>query len=67
VSVVPILLLCSLFLVASAVALFAYSVRQGDCEHADRLSLMPLEEDDNPPARGRPGGEKPETSSHGQD
>ena len=36
----------SLMLVASAVLLFAYSVRQRDHEHADRLSLFPLENDD---------------------
>ena len=35
----------SLMLVVGAVVLFAYSVKQADHEHADRLSLFPLEED----------------------
>ena len=33
----------SLVLVAGSVVLFAYSMRQRDHEHADRLSLLPLE------------------------
>lgn len=32
----------SLLLVASAVLLLAYSVKQADLEHADRLSILPL-------------------------
>ncbi len=40
----------SLMLVASSVLLFAYSVRHRDHEHADRLSLFPLEEDTARPA-----------------
>lgn len=40
----------SLTLVGSSVLLFLYSVRQRDHEHADRLTLLPLE-DDAPPAR----------------
>jgi hypothetical protein len=32
-------------LVAAFVLLFVYSVRQRDHEHADRLSLLPLEPD----------------------
>jgi hypothetical protein len=35
----------SLMLVAGALVLFAYSVRHRDHEHADRLSLFPLEDD----------------------
>lgn len=38
----------SLMLVVGAVVLFAYSVKQADHEHADRLSLFPLEEDGPP-------------------
>ena len=48
--VIPLLVLCSLALAGAGVALFLYSVRQGDHEHADRLALLPLEEDLN--ARG---------------
>ncbi len=35
----------SLLLVACAVVLFAYSVKQGDPDHADRLSILPLEDE----------------------
>ena len=38
-------LFVSLALVAFSVALLVISVRQKDHEHADRLSLKPLEED----------------------
>lgn len=36
----------SLMLVLGAVLLLAYSVRHSDHEHADRLSLLPLEQDE---------------------
>jgi hypothetical protein len=35
----------SLVLVAGSIVMFVASVRQKDPEHADRLSLAPLEED----------------------
>lgn len=35
-----------LILAAGALILFAYSVRSGDHEHAERLSLLPIAEDD---------------------
>ncbi|MCA8955706.1 MAG: cbb3-type cytochrome oxidase assembly protein [Planctomycetes bacterium] len=44
-SIVPVLVACSLFLALCAVALFAWSVSRGDHEHADRLALLPLEDD----------------------
>lgn len=44
-SIVPLLLLCSLALVAGALVLFVYSARQGDCHEAERLCLLPLEDD----------------------
>jgi cbb3-type cytochrome oxidase maturation protein len=44
-NVIPLLVLCSLFLGACGVLMFLYSVRQRDHEHADRLSLLPLEDD----------------------
>ena len=37
----------SLMLVAGSIVLFVHSVRQRDHEHADRLSLAPLEDDAN--------------------
>lgn len=36
----------SLMLVALAVLGLLYSVKHGDHEHADRLSLLPLEDDE---------------------
>lgn len=44
-SVVPVLLLCSLVLVAGSVVLFVFSARQGDCHEAERMCLLPLEDD----------------------
>jgi len=38
----------SLILVAGAVVLFVHGIRQRDHEHADRLSLSPLDDDLNP-------------------
>jgi cbb3-type cytochrome oxidase maturation protein len=46
--VVWILVLLSLLLVGFSLLFFLYSMKQGDHEHADRLSLMPLEDDDGP-------------------
>lgn len=51
-NVIPLLLLCSLCLVAGAVVLFLLSARQGDCTQADRLCLLPLE-DEMPVAASR--------------
>ncbi len=50
-NVVPLLVLCSLALAAGSVVLFLYSIRQADHEHADRLSLLPLEDDADDRAR----------------
>ncbi len=47
-NVVPVLVGFSLFLAACAVLLFVYSTRNRDHEHADRLSLLPLEDDAAP-------------------
>ncbi|MEQ1632921.1 MAG: cytochrome oxidase [Planctomycetota bacterium] len=44
-SVVPILLFCSLVLVAGSIVLFVVSARQGDCHESDRMCLLPLEDD----------------------
>jgi nitrogen fixation-related uncharacterized protein len=38
----------SLVLVAGALVALLYSVKQGDHEHAERLSLLPLDDDDAP-------------------
>lgn len=47
-TIVPVLLLCSLALVAGAIVLFVFSAKQGDCHESDRLCLMPLEDDVSP-------------------
>jgi hypothetical protein len=44
-SVVPFLVVMSLALAALSVGLFVFSARNRDHEHADRLSLLPLEDD----------------------
>ena len=46
-SVVPLLVFCSLLLAAAGVGMFLYSVRNREPEHMDRLSLLPLEDDAN--------------------
>jgi hypothetical protein len=43
--VVPLLVFCSLALAAGGVLMFIMSTRLGDHEHAERLSLLPLEDD----------------------
>ncbi|MCR9247806.1 MAG: cytochrome oxidase [bacterium] len=40
------LLFCSLVLVGGSILLFVFSARQGDCHEAERLCLMPLEDDE---------------------
>jgi hypothetical protein len=40
----------SLVLVTSSIVLFAYSARARDHEHADRLALLPIANDDAPPS-----------------
>jgi nitrogen fixation-related uncharacterized protein len=47
-SVVVIQVFVSLLLVAGSLVLFVHSVRQRDFDHADRLSLAPLEDDTRP-------------------
>jgi hypothetical protein len=49
-SIVPVLLLCSLGLVLGSLVLFVWSARQGDCHESDRLCLLPLEDDTAPAA-----------------
>ena len=49
-NIVPVLLLCSLGLVVGSIVLFVFSAKQGDCSEADRLCLMPLDDDAEVPA-----------------
>ncbi len=51
-NVVVLMVFVSLMLVAGSVVMFAVSIRQKDHEHADRLSLAPLEEDS--PCKSKP-------------
>lgn len=44
-SIVPLLLFCSLALVIGSIVLFVFSAKQGDCHESDRLCLMPLDDD----------------------
>ena len=44
-SIVPLLLFCSLGLVLGSIVLFVWSARQGDCHESDRLCLLPLDDD----------------------
>ncbi len=46
--VIVLLIFISLVLVVGALLLLYASVRQGDLEHGDRLTLLPLENDDIP-------------------
>jgi nitrogen fixation-related uncharacterized protein len=48
-SIIAMQVFVSLILVAGSLVLFIFSVRQREFDHADRLSLVPLEED-NPAA-----------------
>jgi hypothetical protein len=42
----------SFLLVVGSILAFAYSARQRDDEHADRLALLPIEEEGSSPHRG---------------
>lgn len=45
----------SLMLVVGSLLLLAYSVKHADHEHADRLSLLPMEEDEKASQESPPG------------
>lgn len=53
-SIVPLLLFCSLLLVAGSIVLFVFSAKQGDCHEADRLCLLPLADDAEAQPADRP-------------
>ena len=46
-NVVVLQVFVSLMLVVGSLVLLAYSVKRGDHEHADRLSLLPIEDDES--------------------
>jgi hypothetical protein len=45
----------SLMLVVGSVILFAWTVRKRTFEHADRLALLPIEQETTQPSSVRPG------------
>ena len=47
-NIVAMQIFVSLVLVAGSIVLFIFSARQRDFDHADRLSLTPLEPDPSP-------------------
>lgn len=60
-NVLPVTILVSLVLVAAAVLFLLHRAKDGDFEHGDRLSLLPLE-DDSPGADRTP---RPEATPDG--
>jgi hypothetical protein len=65
VNIIALLLFCSLVLVAASLVLFVFSARQGDCVQAERLCLLPLEQDDAEPAARAPTNHGPDAPSGG--
>jgi nitrogen fixation-related uncharacterized protein len=53
VDVVIVLVFVSLVLVTAAVVMFIMRVAAGDFEHGDRLSLLPLDDEESPATRRR--------------
>jgi hypothetical protein len=66
VDVVIILVFVSLLLVTAAVAMFIMRVQGGDFEHGERLSLLPLDDDDPPLHRAPEDGAASGPSSGGE-
>ncbi len=60
-SIVPLLMFCSLLLVAGSIVLFVFSARQGDCHESERLCLLPLEDDTGVVEATRPASADPST------
>lgn len=48
-NVLVLLLFVGVFVVALALGFFAFTVRSGALDHADRLSLLPLRDDEKAP------------------
>jgi hypothetical protein len=66
--VVIVLVFVSLVLVTAAVVMFIMRVKGGDLEHGERLSLLPLDDDDRvrPARRADERGDESETMSGGE-
>ena len=56
-SIIPLLLFCSLALVLGSIVLFVFSAKQGDCHESERLCLLPLEDDTGSVPAAAPEGE----------
>ena len=59
-TIIPLLLFCSLVLVVGSIVLFVWSAKQGDCHESDRMCLLPLEDDTTSSPTG---GSEPPSSS----
>jgi hypothetical protein len=65
--VVIILVFVSLVLVTAAVVMFIMRVKEGDVEHGERLSLLPLDDEhERPSRRAGDGSDTGEPMSGGQ-
>jgi nitrogen fixation-related uncharacterized protein len=54
----------SLALVAGSLLLFLFTCRQRDFDHADRLALLPLDDDDGTPGAQPPRRRHPKDDDH---
>jgi nitrogen fixation-related uncharacterized protein len=63
--VLILLIFVSLLLVIGGVLLLVFGLAQGDFEHAERLSLLPLADDIETPAAIAPAPRTPSPSSQG--
>jgi hypothetical protein len=64
VEVVVLQVFVSLFLVIGSVLLFLFTCRQRDFEHADRLALLPLDDDGTPLALAPPSRQARDENAH---
>jgi hypothetical protein len=53
-SIIVLQVFVSLMLVGGSLVLLAYSVRHADYEHSDRLSLLPMEDEEEASRRNAP-------------
>ncbi|MEM7136767.1 MAG: cbb3-type cytochrome oxidase assembly protein CcoS [Myxococcota bacterium] len=55
--ILTLLIIVCVALIIGAVAFFAWTVRQGTFDHADRLALLPLDDEGAPPEHATKEGE----------
>lgn len=63
-SILVLLIFVSLALVGGAVLFFAWLVKERSDEHADRLTLLPLQDDADRTKLPRENGRKPDPNNH---